>query len=77
MTNNDYRQGYKDGFADGYKKAKEDAGLPFYPPLIPSSPTPTVAGCSVCKREGVWNIVCYHPQCPMRITSVSNTTGSQ
>ena len=85
--NEDYRQGYKDGFDDGYEKGKREAPLPN--PLKPiwdqpKSPFPWgMTGmqydprCGVCgmRWDKPMGYVCNHPDCPTKMSCVTNDTG--
>ena len=66
----DYRKGYRDGFKDGYEQAKKEH--------IWLTPTMPYQGdsmkCPVCGRIGVHASVCYHPQCPSKVTATTGTT---
>lgn len=66
----DYTEGYKQGFMDGYKLAKDTYTLPTQP--FTSKPS----CCSVCGmsfvdemgRPKIMGYVCRHPRCPSQIS---------
>ena len=62
----DYRKGYRDGFKDGYEQAKKEHVW-----LTPTMPYQgDTMKCPICGRIGVHASVCYHPQCPTKVTAV-------
>lgn len=74
----DYKNGYREGFLDGFKAARDNPYLTnpvvpntFMSPTIPKPPS----YCSVCKMPCTepWGYVCNRSNCPVKITSVSHT----
>ena len=61
----DYRNGFKDGFAAGLEEGKRTQSQPY-----PAYPTQHVGFCPVCfkKLDGAWGYVCSHPKCPSSVT---------
>jgi hypothetical protein len=77
----DYKKGYADGFRDGHKAGRDY--VESQPPGIwrnnpPGSPAYGCPVCGLSSKDGVMGYVCYHPQCPTRVTcgpNVSRTIG--
>lgn len=68
----DYKSGFKDGFAAGLEEGKKlGIKLPDYPNYLGSPGT-----CHVCGRlsQGVTGYVCSNANCPTRVTAY--TTGA-
>lgn len=69
----DYKNGYREGFLDGFKAARDNPFL--VEPVVPQpntfTPPKLPTGCSVCNLDfkGAWGYVCYRSNCPVRITS--------
>ena len=68
MTCEEWRNGYKQGFEDGYEKAKRDISQsPMRNPVFPAA----TSHCNVCgmtnNMTGVMSYVCMHDNCPNNI----------
>lgn len=63
----EWKEGYAKGFQDGYDIAKRELHRSPINPVWPGSEKPY---CKVCgmDRTKPMSLVCYHPQCPGRIT---------
>lgn len=77
---NDYKNGYREGFLDGFKAAKDNPYMtqpavpnPSVPPTINS--TRSLYGCHVCKLPPteLTGYCCARSDCPVKITSVSHS----
>lgn len=68
MSDDEYKRGFRDGFAAGLEEGKRIQTLP-YPPYLPY---PTLyEGCPVCLKKfegGFWGYVCANPKCPSKVT---------
>ena len=69
MSDQSYREGFKDGFSAGLEEGKKLAPRDnvFQPGILGMPQT-----CPVCGRDGgsfgVWGYVCTHPKCPTNAT---------
>ena len=67
-----YKEGFRDGFDEGYKRGRADADL--LNPFRDASKffqQRNIDSCYVCGKTGVNNSVCTYHGCPTRITSLS------
>ena len=66
-----YKEGFRDGFDEGYKRGRADADL--LNPFRYTHPAPMEdwTACRVCGRTGISGVVCTYHGCPTRITSLS------
>ena len=76
MTCHEWREGYKQGFEDGYEKAKRDAKdtyqpNPFYSWTTTYTQPTSYDGCSVCgmKLDKPMTHICWRDNCPRKATS--------
>lgn len=66
-----YKEGFRDGFDEGYKRGRADADL-LNPYKLPHpAPMEDWTACKVCGKTGVNNMVCTYHSCPSRITYLS------
>jgi hypothetical protein len=65
----DILKAYKEGYQDGYKRGKSELPSNPMPNTIPTKFPDYNLGCKVCGKVGFRSEVCYHPQCPTRITA--------
>lgn len=69
MSEQAWRDGYGEGFADGYRKAKQELTQtkPYNPPDLWSDSKPS---CRVCgmKFDKPMGYVCMNDKCPSRVT---------
>lgn len=77
MTCLEWREGYKQGFEDGYEKARRDlTDTKPVNPLFNTDPYCKVCGISM---KGVMGYVCFHDKCPTKVTcgspNISYTMG--
>lgn len=70
MTCEEWRNGYKVGFDDGYEKAKRDLQRTFNP-LFPDQPMQYEPRCSVCgiRWDKFMGYVCMRDNCPIKAYS--------
>lgn len=66
----EYKKGYREGWADGYQQAKKEFG--WFTPTLPYQGD--MMKCPVCGRSGVHASVCSHPQCPAKVTANYTTS---
>ena len=59
-----YKEGFRDGFDEGYKRGRVDADL-LNPYKLPHpAPMENWTGCPRCGRIGMSGVVCNIPGCP-------------
>jgi hypothetical protein len=66
-----YKEGFRDGFDEGYKRGRADADLlnP-YIKLPHPAPMEDWTSCPICGRNGISGVVCSVPNCPTKATSI-------
>lgn len=65
-----YAQGFKDGWNEAMKQSKK-VDYPQIPNWGERNASQWNSGCTVCGRKGTDAMVCYNPNCPSRVTSIS------